>query len=64
MPNSAPYVTLNIKLDEEKSEYTSLAYQVGFGRAFLYSLLRLVKGIAKLCIEQCNKYNLSAAPCF
>jgi hypothetical protein len=57
-------VTLNIKLDEEKSEYSSLAQQIGFGRAFLYTLLRLEKGIAQLCIEECNKYNLPAAPCF
>jgi hypothetical protein len=57
-------VTLNIELDEEKSEYSSLAQQIGFDRAFMYSLLRLVKGIAKLCIEECNKYNLPAAPCF
>jgi hypothetical protein len=36
-----------LKLDEEKSKHASLAQQNGFGPAFLYSLLRLVKGIAK-----------------
>ncbi len=36
------------KLDEEKSKHVDLAQQNGFGPAFLYSLLRLVKGIAKL----------------
>jgi hypothetical protein len=30
-------------LDEEKSNHASLAQQSGFGPAFLYSLLRLVK---------------------
>jgi hypothetical protein len=43
-----------------------LAQHYGFGPAFLYSLLRLVKGIAKLNTcqrEECNKYDLTAAPC-
>ncbi len=36
------------KLDEEKSKHAGLAQQNGFGWAFLHSLLRLVKGTAKL----------------
>jgi hypothetical protein len=39
---SAQYVTLQIKLDEEKSKHASLAWQNGFCPAFLHSLLRLV----------------------
>jgi hypothetical protein len=35
-------------LNEEKSKHASLAQQNGFGPAFLHTLLKLVKGIAKL----------------
>jgi hypothetical protein len=45
----------------------SLAQQNGLGLAFLHNLLRLVKGTAKLNTcpgEECNKYDLTAAPCF
>ncbi len=37
-----------LKLDEEKSKYAGLAQETGFTTNFL-SLLRLVKGAAKLC---------------
>jgi hypothetical protein len=37
-----------LKLNEEKSKHASLAQQNGFGPAFLHTLLKLVKGIAKL----------------
>jgi hypothetical protein len=51
----------------KKSQNTvGLAEQNVFGPAFWYSLLRLVKGIAKLNTcqrEECNKYHLTAAPC-
>jgi hypothetical protein len=52
-------------LDEEKSKHAGLARQNAFGTAFLHSLLRLVKGEEKLnnCKEECNKYDLTAAPC-
>jgi hypothetical protein len=44
---SVQYATLQLKLEEEKSKHASLAQQNGFGPAFLYNLLRLVKGTAK-----------------
>jgi hypothetical protein len=37
-----------LKLDEEKSKHTHLAWQNGFGLAFQHSLLRLVNGTAEL----------------
>jgi hypothetical protein len=43
----AESVTLQTKLDAEKSKHASLAQQNGFGPAFLHSLLRFVKGTAK-----------------
>jgi hypothetical protein len=36
-----------LKLDEDMSKHASLAQWIGFGPAFLHSLLRLVKGTAK-----------------
>jgi hypothetical protein len=50
-------------LDEEKSKYAGLSPENGFALA---NLLMPVKGIAKVCTarEGCNKYDLSAAPCF
>jgi hypothetical protein len=46
----AQYVTLRIKKsDEEKPKCVGLAQQIGFVPAYVHSLLRLVKGAAKLC---------------
>jgi hypothetical protein len=36
-------------LDEEELKYVGLAQENGFDLAFLPSLLRLVKGTAKVC---------------
>jgi hypothetical protein len=41
-----------LKLDEENSKHACLSQHNGFGPAFLHSLLRLVKGTAKLCTWQ------------
>jgi hypothetical protein len=53
-------------LDEEKSKHASLAQQNGFVPAFWQSLLRLLKGTASLtpAREECNKYDVTAAPYF
>jgi hypothetical protein len=51
---------------KKKSKHASLAQQNGFDPAFLHSLLRPAQGTAKLtpAREECNKYDLTAAPCF
>jgi hypothetical protein len=56
-------------LDEENSKHAGSNQQNGFGPAFLHSLLRLGKGIAKLNTyqrreEESKKYDLTAVPCF
>ncbi len=56
-----------LKLDEEKSKHVGLVHQNSFGPAFLHILLSMVKGAQQILIpdrEQCNKYDLTAAPCF
>ncbi len=53
-----------LKLGEEKSKHAGLAQQNGFSPAFLHSLLRLVKGSCAPARAECNKYDLTAAPCF
>jgi hypothetical protein len=54
--SSAQYVTLHIKLHQEKSEHGAVAQKNGFCPTFLHGLLRLVKR------AECNKCNLIAAP--
>jgi hypothetical protein len=54
--SSAQYVTLDVKLDQEKSKHGALVQKNGFGPKILHSLLRLVKR------EECNKFNLTAGP--
>jgi hypothetical protein len=49
-------VTLDVKLVQEKSKHGALVQKNGFCPTFLHRLLRLVKR------EECNKYNLTAAP--
>jgi hypothetical protein len=62
MPIGARYVTLHITIGEEKSKCASLAQENDFAPAYLLNLLRLVvKGTTKLR-EECNKYDLFAAP--
>jgi hypothetical protein len=61
-----------VKLDEKKSKCAGLAQQIGFHSAKLHSLQWLVEGEASVCtctvkksvINECNKYDLSAAECF
>jgi hypothetical protein len=43
----AQYVTLQIKITEEKSKYAILGLQNGLGPAYMLSLPRLVEGTAK-----------------
>jgi hypothetical protein len=43
----AQYVTLQVKITEEKSKYAILALQNGLDPAYLLSLQRLVEGTAK-----------------
>jgi hypothetical protein len=53
-------------LDEGKSTHTGLVQKNGFGPVFLHNLLTLVKGQQSLtpAREECNKYGLTAHPCF
>jgi hypothetical protein len=54
-------------LDEEMLKHASLAQENGFSPVRLHNLLRLVKGAARLSAparEECNKYDLTAVPCF
>ncbi len=44
----AQYVTLQVKIDEDKSKHAGLAQQTSFDPALLHSLLRLVKATANL----------------
>ncbi len=62
----AHYVILQIELDEEKSNPACLAQQNGFWPNILHGLLRLVKAQQSLtpAREECNKYDLTDAPCF
>jgi hypothetical protein len=55
-----------VKLDEETSKRAALAGENSFEQAYLHSLLRLEKcnqGCAP-ARKECNKYNLTAGPCF
>jgi hypothetical protein len=54
-------------LVEEKSKHVGLVHQNSFGPAFLHILFSMVKGAQQILIparEECNKYDLTAAPCF
>jgi len=54
-------------LDEEKSKHVGLVHQNIFSQAFLHILLSMVKGAQQILTparEECNKYDLAAAPCF
>ncbi len=52
--SGAQYVTCTVKLDEEKSNYTGLPQEYGFGSAELFSLCNACPG------KECNKYDLTA----
>jgi hypothetical protein len=49
-------------MDEEQSTNAGLAQENSFSPARFLSLLRLVKSAPTT--EECNKYDLTAAPCF
>jgi hypothetical protein len=49
IPTGAQYVTLQIKLDEEKSIYSGFDQENSLLTAYLLCLLRLVKREAKIC---------------
>jgi len=51
-------------LDEKQSTYAGLAQENGFSATSSLSLLRLVKSAYAPAREECNKYDLTAAPCF
>jgi hypothetical protein len=55
-----------VKLDEETSKDAALNGENGFEQAYLHSLLRLEKGNQRCAParKECNKYDLTAAPCF
>jgi hypothetical protein len=53
-----------LKLDEEKSKHAGLAQKNDFGPTFFHSLLRLMHSKAPHAEEDCNKYDMTAAPCF
>jgi hypothetical protein len=54
-----------LKSDKEKSTYASLAQENAFPHVYLLSLVRLVNRAANVCTRQeCNKYDLTAAPHF
>jgi hypothetical protein len=57
-----PGIKTLIDWTNKSSKHASLAQQ---RLAFLHSLLRLGKGIANLCtcLEECNKYDVTAVPC-
>jgi hypothetical protein len=62
-------VTLHNKSRWKKmSAYAGLALEIGFSLAYLLSLLRLVKRAATtICApvrEECDKYDMTAGPCF
>jgi hypothetical protein len=55
-----------VKMDEENPTCTGLTQENGFGSAYLYKLPWLVRGAVAMCTcrKECNKYDLTAAPCF
>jgi hypothetical protein len=53
-------------LDEEKLTYAGVGQENSFSPAYLISVLRPEKA-QQICSpgrEECNKYDLTAAPCF
>jgi len=54
-----------LKSEKEKSTYASLAQENAFPHVYLLSLVRLVNRAANVCTgQECNKYDLTAAPHF
>ncbi len=55
-----------LKLDEEKLTYAGVGQENSVSPAYLISVLRPEKA-QQICSpgrEECNKYDLTAAPCF
>jgi hypothetical protein len=54
-----------LKSEKEKSTYASLVQENAFPHVYVLSLVRLVNRAANVCTRQeCNKYDLTAAPHF